>query len=70
MSERLMPAWRDETTIIPDELGTVRGHGTARAAIVHALAPRCRLHRVRVLGERNSGSGDLILRGLRGGHPR
>ena len=55
----------DETTIIPDERGDVCGHGTACAGIVRALAPRCRLHSIRVLGEGNTGSGDLILGGLR-----
>jgi len=55
----------DETTIVPDELGDVCGHGTACASIVRALAPECRLHSIRVLGEGNSGSGELILGGLR-----
>ena len=41
------------------------GHGTACAGIVRSLAPACRLHSIRVLGEGNTGSGDLILGGLR-----
>ena len=41
------------------------GHGTACAGIVRALAPDCRLHSVRVLGAGNTGSGELILGGLR-----
>ena len=41
------------------------GHGTACAGIVRSLAPACRLHSVRVLGEGNTGSADLILGGLR-----
>lgn len=55
----------DEVTIVPNELGDVCGHGTACAGIVRALAPDCRLHSIRVLGEGNTGSGDLILGGLR-----
>lgn len=55
----------EETRIEPDELGDVCGHGTACAGIVRALAPECRLHSVRVLGEGNTGSGELILGGLR-----
>lgn len=55
----------DEATIVPDEIGDVCGHGTACAGIVRALAPACRLHSVRVLGEGNTGSGGLILGGLR-----
>ena len=55
----------EETSIGPDELGDVCGHGTACAGIVRSLAPGCRLHSVRVLGEGNTGSADLILGGLR-----
>ena len=55
----------EETSIGPDELGDVCGHGTACAGIVRSLAPACRLHSVRVLGEGNTGSADLILGGLR-----
>ena len=53
-----------ESRVVPDELGDVCGHGTACAGIVRALAPRCSLHSVRVLGEGGTGSGDLILAGL------
>ena len=54
----------EETTVAPDEVGDVVGHGTACAGIVRSLAPDCRLHSVRVLGEGNTGSADLILGGL------
>jgi subtilisin len=53
------------TSVEPDELGDVCGHGTACAGIVRSLAPACRLHSVRVLGAGNTGSGELILCGLR-----
>ena len=46
-------------------LGDGAGHGTACAGIVRSLAPACRLHSVRVLGAGNTGSGELILGGLR-----
>ena len=52
-------------TVGDDERGDVVGHGTACAGIVRMLAPGARLHSVRVLGEGNSGAGDLILAGLR-----
>jgi subtilisin len=55
----------EEIVIGPDEIGDVCGHGTACAGIVRSLAPDCRLHSVRVLGEGNTGSADLILGGLR-----
>jgi subtilisin family serine protease len=55
----------EEATIVPDEVGDVCGHGTACAGIVRSLAPACRIHSVRVLGEGNTGSADLILGGLR-----
>jgi subtilisin len=52
-------------TIEPDENGDVCGHGTACAGIVRSLAPCCRIHSVRVLGSGSTGSGELILAGLR-----
>lgn len=55
----------DEPRIEPDEEGDVCGHGTACAGIVRSLAPDCRLHSVRVLGSGMTGSGELILAGLR-----
>ena len=54
----------EETRIIPNELGDVVGHGSACSGIVRSMAPECRLHSVRVLGEGNTGSGELILAGL------
>jgi subtilisin len=41
------------------------GHGTACAGIVRRTAPDCELHSVRVLGEHFSGTGDMLLTGLR-----
>ena len=55
----------DEVHVVQDDVGDVVGHGTACAGIVRALAPDCRLHSVRVLGAGNTGSGELILAGLR-----
>ena len=55
----------DTPRVVPDEEGDVCGHGTACAGIVRSLAPDCRLHSVRVLGSGASGTGDLILTGLR-----
>jgi len=55
----------DETLTVDDELGDVCGHGTACAGIVRALAPDCEIHSVRVLGAGATGSGELILAGLR-----
>lgn len=53
------------TRVVPDEVGDVCGHGTACAGIVRALAPDCNIHSVRVLGAGATGTGDLILAGLR-----
>ena len=55
----------EEIRIAADELGDVCGHGTACAGIVRSIAPSCRLHSIRVLGAGNTGSGELILGGLR-----
>ncbi|KDN87149.1 serine protease [Kitasatospora cheerisanensis KCTC 2395] len=45
--------------------GDTCGHGTACAGIVRRAAPDCEIHSVRVLGERFSGTGDVLLAGLR-----
>ncbi|MFJ1792117.1 S8 family peptidase [Kitasatospora griseola] len=45
--------------------GDLCGHGTACAGIVRRVAPDCELHSVRVLGERFTGRGDVLLAGLR-----
>jgi subtilisin len=54
-----------ELTIVPDEDGDAFGHGTACAAIVRKLAPDCEIHSVRVLGGELTGSGPILLHGLR-----
>ena len=54
-----------EFRVEPTETGDTCGHGTACASIVRRLAPDCELHSVRVLGERFSGTGDVLLAGLR-----
>jgi subtilisin len=46
-------------------MGDACGHGTACAGIVRRAAPDCELYSVRVLGERFSGTGDMMLAGLR-----
>ncbi|AUG78986.1 serine protease [Kitasatospora sp. MMS16-BH015] len=61
--------------VLKDEDGTVRveptetgdscGHGTACGGIIRRVAPECELYSVRVLGERFSGTGDVLLAGLR-----
>jgi subtilisin len=51
--------------IAADEQGDRCGHGTACAGIVRSLAPDCDLASVRVLGEGYTGSGRVMLAGLR-----
>jgi len=41
------------------------GHGTACAGIIRALAPDCRIHSVRVLGDRLTGRGPVFAAGVR-----
>jgi subtilisin len=55
----------DHPVVVDDEPKDVCGHGTACAGIVRSLAPDCELHSVRVLGEGMTGSGELILAGLK-----
>ena len=49
----------------PDAEGDVAGHGTACAGVIRALAPECEIHSVRVLGAGYTGSGPVLLGGLR-----
>jgi subtilisin family serine protease len=54
-----------EPRIDEDAEGDVCGHGTACAGIVRALAPEAEIHSVRVLGPGYTGSGKILLAGLR-----
>ena len=55
----------DEVLVEEDAEGDVSGHGTACASIVRALAPDCAISSVRVLGANFTGSGGVLLAGLR-----
>jgi subtilisin len=55
----------DEVLVEEDTEGDVSGHGTACAGVVRALAPDCSLSSVRVLGANFTGSGGVLLAGLR-----
>jgi subtilisin len=55
----------DEVIAEEDEEGDLSGHGTACAGIVRAIAPGCALSSVRVLGAGFTGSGGILLAGLR-----
>jgi subtilisin family serine protease len=54
-----------EPIVTPDDQGDAYGHGTACAAIIRKLAPDCEIHSIRVLGGELTGSGPVLLRGLR-----
>ena len=55
----------DEVVVDDDTEGDLCGHGTACAGIVRSLAPDCELVSVRVLGAGFTGSGGVLLAGLR-----
>jgi subtilisin len=55
----------EETVVEEDTDGDLCGHGTACAGIVRAIAPECSLYSVRVLGAGFTGSGPVLLAGLR-----
>ena len=55
----------DEITVADDDAGDLCGHGTACAGIIRSLAPECELTSVRVLGAGYTGSGAVLLAGLR-----
>jgi subtilisin len=54
-----------ETIVEEDEEGDLCGHGTACAGIIHGIAPAAKLFSVRVLGAGYTGSGPVLLAGLR-----
>jgi subtilisin family serine protease len=55
----------DEAIAEADTVGDVSGHGTACAGIVRTLAPKASISSVRVLGPGFTGSGNVLLAGLR-----
>jgi subtilisin len=55
----------EDIVVTEDNEGDLCGHGTACAGIVRALAPECEIHSVRVLGAGYTGSGPVLLAGLR-----
>jgi subtilisin len=54
----------DGYTVEESDTGDAFGHGTACSSIIRRVAPDCELYSVRVLGERGSGSGAMLLAGL------
>ena len=62
---RLVGRRTDEAVVEDDTEGDLCGHGTACAGIVRSLAPDCELVSVRVLGAGFTGSGGVLLAGLR-----
>jgi subtilisin len=55
----------DQPVVEEDDEGDLCGHGTACAGIIRSIAPECSLFSVRVLGAGYTGSGPVLLAGLR-----
>ena len=54
-----------EVDVVLDQEGDLSGHGTPCAGIIRSLAPGCSISSVRVLGAGYTGSGPVLLAGLR-----
>ncbi|MBV1850647.1 S8 family peptidase [Catellatospora tritici] len=54
-----------ELVVAETDAGDACGHGTACAGIIRRVAPDCEIYSVRVLGERATGTGAMMLAGLR-----
>ena len=54
-----------QAVVEEDTEGDLCGHGTACAGVVRSLAPECDIISVRVLGAGFTGSGDILLGGLK-----
>lgn len=59
------PAAPDGVRVVEGPHDDLFGHGTACAGIIRQLAPDCRLHSVRVLGDRLTARGPVFAAGLR-----
>jgi len=55
----------EDLSVVPADPGDACGHGTACASIIRQVAPDCELHSVQVLGPGFSGTGNVLLAGLR-----
>jgi subtilisin family serine protease len=55
----------DDICIEEDGEGDLNGHGTACAGIIRSIAPDVELTSVRVLGRESTGTGDVLVAGLR-----
>jgi subtilisin family serine protease len=56
----------DDVIVEPNDTeGDLCGHGTACAGVIRSLAPECEIASVRVLGAGFTGSGSVLLEGLR-----
>ncbi len=56
---------KGDTVVTEDHEGDLCGHGTACAGIIRSIAPECRLFSARVLGAGFTGSGKVLIAGLR-----
>ena len=54
-----------ETIAEPDTEGDLCGHGTACSGVIRSIAPEAEIYSVRVLGAGFTGSGKVLLAGLR-----
>ena len=61
----IITGWSDKPEPVKGIMGDSFGHGTACAGIIRSIAPEVEFYSVKVLGEKLSGTGDVMMSGIK-----